>query len=132
MCVYIFLQSELNGMSGLVKFDHAGFRSNFVLDIVELSFESGLTKKGTWNSTEGLKLTHFPQNYGPSMDVENLQNKTFVVMIAMVSSFMLLVFIMCGFHKMSIVVEISVWQVVQYPRSFTNSLVDTTFPQNQI
>jgi ionotropic kainate glutamate receptor 2 len=70
-------QAEMRGLTGVVKFDSQGFRTNFVLDIVELS-KDGLKKIGTWNSTEGVNFT---RTYGEAYTqiVESLQNKTFVV-----------------------------------------------------
>ncbi|GLV43976.1 Kainate-type ionotropic glutamate receptor subunit 1D [Carabus blaptoides fortunei] len=68
---------EMAGLTGVIKFDHQGFRSDFVLDIVELN-KDGLKKIGTWNSTEGVNFT---RTYGEvyTQIVEILQNKTFVV-----------------------------------------------------
>lgn len=71
------------GLTGVIKFDHQGFRSDFVLDIVELN-KDGLKKIGTWNSTEGVNFT---RTYGEvyTQIVEILQNKTFVVTTILVS-----------------------------------------------
>ncbi|RZF32680.1 hypothetical protein LSTR_LSTR004108 [Laodelphax striatellus] len=68
---------EMRGLTGVIKFDNQGFRSNFVLDIVELNKE-GLSKIGTWNSSEGVNFT---RTYGEvyTQIVESLQNKTFIV-----------------------------------------------------
>ncbi|XP_050309100.1 glutamate receptor ionotropic, kainate 2 isoform X3 [Anthonomus grandis grandis] len=68
---------EMRGLTGVIKFDHQGFRSDFMLDIVELTRE-GLKKIGTWNSSEGVNFT---RTYGEaySQIVEIIQNKTFVV-----------------------------------------------------
>ncbi|KAJ8910748.1 hypothetical protein NQ315_017205, partial [Exocentrus adspersus] len=68
---------EMRGLTGVIKFDHQGFRSDFVLDIIELSRE-GLKKIGSWNSTEGVNFT---RTYGEvyTQIVEIIQNKTFVV-----------------------------------------------------
>ncbi|XP_046985312.1 glutamate receptor ionotropic, kainate 2 isoform X4 [Schistocerca americana] len=68
---------EMQGLTGVIKFDNQGFRSNFLLDIVELN-KDGLKKIGTWNSTEGVNFT---RTYGEvyTQIVESLQNKTFVV-----------------------------------------------------
>ncbi|XP_077295100.1 kainate-type ionotropic glutamate receptor subunit 1D isoform X2 [Arctopsyche grandis] len=68
---------EMKGLTGVIKFDHEGFRSDFSLDIVELS-KDGLRKVGTWNSSEGVNYT---RTYGESQKeiVEILQNKTLVV-----------------------------------------------------
>lgn len=74
----------MTGLTGLVKFDHEGFRTDFKLDILELTAE-GLMKKGTWNLTEGVNFTQtyeMEEPVGPSND---LRNVTFVVMISLVS-----------------------------------------------
>jgi ionotropic glutamate receptor len=75
---------EMRGLTGVIKFDHQGFRSDFVLDIIELSKE-GLKKIGTWNSTEGVNFT---RTYGEAYTqiVEIIQNKTFVVTTILVSA----------------------------------------------
>ncbi|XP_050461364.1 glutamate receptor ionotropic, kainate 2 isoform X3 [Cataglyphis hispanica] len=69
---------EMTGLTGIIKFDHQGFRSDFVLDIIELNSKEGLKKIGTWNSTKGINFT---RSYGDvyTQIVENLQNKTFIV-----------------------------------------------------
>uniref|UniRef100_A0A8D9ERV8 Glutamate receptor 1 n=1 Tax=Cacopsylla melanoneura TaxID=428564 RepID=A0A8D9ERV8_9HEMI len=68
---------EMQGLTGTIKFDNQGFRSNFLLEVIELSKE-GLQKIGTWNSTEGINFT---RTYGEAYTqiVESLMNKTFVV-----------------------------------------------------
>ncbi|XP_044006778.1 glutamate receptor ionotropic, kainate 2 isoform X4 [Aphidius gifuensis] len=69
---------EMKGLTGLIKFDHQGFRSDFMLDIIELNSKEGLKKIGTWNSTEGVNFTRtFGDVY--TQIVESLQNKTFIV-----------------------------------------------------
>lgn len=67
----------MRGLTGVIKFDHQGFRSDFTLDIIELTRE-GLKKIGTWNSTGGVNFT---RTYGEAYTqiVEIIQNKTFVV-----------------------------------------------------
>lgn len=74
----------MRGLTGVIKFDHQGFRSDFVLDIVELNSKEGLKKIGTWNSTEGVNFT---RTYGDvyTQIVESLQNKTFIVTTILVS-----------------------------------------------
>ncbi|XP_011872466.1 PREDICTED: glutamate receptor ionotropic, kainate 2-like [Vollenhovia emeryi] len=69
---------EMTGLTGIIKFDHQGFRSDFVLDIIELNNKEGLKKIGTWNSTKGINFT---RSYGDvyTQIVESLQNKTFIV-----------------------------------------------------
>ncbi|XP_050080616.1 glutamate receptor ionotropic, kainate 2-like isoform X3 [Anopheles maculipalpis] len=68
---------EMRGLTDVIKFDHQGFRSDFVLDIVELG-PQGLRKSGTWNSTSGVNFT---RTYGEQQKeiVEILQNKTLIV-----------------------------------------------------
>ncbi|GBP84886.1 Glutamate receptor ionotropic, kainate 2 [Eumeta japonica] len=68
---------EMKGLTGVIKFDHQGFRSDFTLDIIELT-RDGLYKTGTWNSSEGVNYT---RSYGENQRhiVEILQNKTLIV-----------------------------------------------------
>lgn len=68
---------EMRGLTDVIKFDHQGFRTDFVLDIIELS-PSGLRKCGTWNSTQGVNLT---RTYGDQQKEikEILANKTLIV-----------------------------------------------------
>lgn len=75
-------QSEMEGLTGLIKFDTAGFRSNFQLDIVRVT-ENGLKKIGIWNSTNDVEwlLEARPQK---SEEELSLQNKTFLILIAIV------------------------------------------------
>lgn len=81
--IYDLLQVEMRGLTGVIKFDHQGFRSDFMLDIVELTRE-GLKKIGTWNASEGVNFT---RTYGEAYTqiVEIIQNKTFVVTTILVS-----------------------------------------------
>ncbi|XP_071445424.1 glutamate receptor ionotropic, kainate 2-like [Hetaerina americana] len=78
--------SEMKGLSGVIHFDNQGFRTNFVLNIVELT-EQGLNQIGTWNSSEGLNLT---RSHSGSIGsgyitehMESLQNKTFIILTAL-------------------------------------------------
>ena len=70
-------QVEMRGLTGTIKFDNQGFRTNFVLDIIDLS-RDGLRKIGTWNSTSGVNFT---RTYGEEYTqiVESLHNKTMIV-----------------------------------------------------
>jgi len=78
----------MRGLTGVIKFDHQGFRSDFMLDIVELT-RDGLKKIGTWNASEGVNFT---RTYGEEYTqiVEIIQNKTFVVTTILVRAFTLL------------------------------------------
>jgi ionotropic kainate glutamate receptor 2 len=68
---------EMRGLTDVIKFDHQGFRTDFVLDIIELS-PAGLRKVGTWNSTQGVNLTR-SYNEQQREIKEILANKTLVV-----------------------------------------------------
>lgn len=76
---------EMKGLTNVIKFDHQGFRSDFILDIVELS-PGGVRKIGTWNSSmpEGINFTRtFSQK---QQEIEaNLKNKTLIVTTILVS-----------------------------------------------
>ncbi|RZF41431.1 hypothetical protein LSTR_LSTR000145 [Laodelphax striatellus] len=74
--------SELKGLSGLIKFDHQGFRTNFKLDIIELT-STGLRKKGSWNTTEGVNLTAIASGSSGDQGAEDLRNMTFIVLTAL-------------------------------------------------
>ena len=73
----------MEGLSGRIKFDGAGFRSDFTLDNVELERE-GLVKVGTWDPSNG---ANFTRNYSKTTTevVESLQNKTLIVSTILVS-----------------------------------------------
>ncbi|XP_063242515.1 glutamate receptor ionotropic, kainate 2 [Bacillus rossius redtenbacheri] len=79
---------EMPGLTGVIKFDNQGFRSNFALDVVELS-KDGLVKIGTWNSTEGVNFTR-TYNEAYTQIVESLQNKTLVVTTILSSPYCML------------------------------------------
>lgn len=76
----------MEGLTGLIKFDTAGFRTNFQLDIVRVT-EDGLKKIGIWKSTNASKwsVEWLLESQPPKFDVElSLQNKTFIILIAIV------------------------------------------------
>lgn len=68
---------EMRGLTDVIKFDHQGFRTDFVLDIIELS-PNGLRKCGTWNSTQGVNLTRTYTDLQKEIK-EILANKTLIV-----------------------------------------------------
>lgn len=68
----------------MVKFDNEGFRSDILLDIVELT-AGGITKVGYWNSSENLNITR-PEREEVVQQIEgSLKDKSFRVLIALVS-----------------------------------------------
>lgn len=83
--VLFFSQVELRGLTNLIKFDNQGFRTDFLLDIVELS-TNGMRKVGTWNSTQGVNFTRTFSEQQIEI-VENLRNKTLVVTMILVCAY---------------------------------------------
>ena len=74
----------MRGLTGVIKFDQHGLRSNFELEIVELK-KDGLVKVGTWTEMNGVNFTrNFTESY--TEIVESLQNKTLIVTTIFVSS----------------------------------------------
>ena len=74
---FSFLQVEMEGLSGNIRFDSRGSRSDFDLEIVELKKE-GLVKVGMWNQGSGANFTrNFTESY--SEIVESLHNKTLII-----------------------------------------------------
>lgn len=74
----------MTGLTGTIKFDQHGLRTDFQLEIVELK-KDGLVKVGIWQENKGVNFTrNFTESY--SEIVESLQNKTLVVTTIYVSS----------------------------------------------
>lgn len=72
----------MKGLTGLIKFHTNGFRSDFQLDIIRLGNE-GLKTIGAWNSTNGIEWFPDPPPLVGEGE-EDLANKTFIVIIAVV------------------------------------------------
>ncbi|CAH0558938.1 unnamed protein product [Brassicogethes aeneus] len=73
--------STYNGLTGLINFNHEGFRSDFSLEIYELK-EGGIPMIGTWNASSGINITR----QGKIVDEDNLSslhNRTFIVITAL-------------------------------------------------
>ncbi|XP_070167336.1 glutamate receptor ionotropic, kainate 2-like isoform X1 [Polyergus mexicanus] len=77
-----YMRSEqINGLSGVIKFDTAGFRSEFQLDIVSLK-NQGLRKIGRWETNIGIQWK--PEHRIPGVDDEKtLRDKHFLVLISL-------------------------------------------------
>ena len=85
---------EMDGLTGKVKFDQRGLRTDFTLEIVELKRQGLtkvgsldhnkslnpkiLTKVGSWHDQHGFKFLNQPAE-SRSEVVESLENKTLVV-----------------------------------------------------
>ncbi|KAJ1530820.1 hypothetical protein ONE63_005667 [Megalurothrips usitatus] len=86
--------TEVHGLSGLVKFDSAGRRSQVAVELVELS-ERGLEKVAVWNTTDGINMTRAPHkahaapDWLPSTN-SAVFNRTLVVLIAMTPPYAML------------------------------------------
>ena len=68
---------EIHGLTGLVKFDQYGLRTDFSLDIVELH-KSGLEKVGTWHDRFGIEFDRLT-SLKSSEPKKTIENKTIVV-----------------------------------------------------
>ena len=67
-------QVEYHGLSGEMHFDINGFRSNFVLELLEKQRDH-LVKTGIWSPETGVNYTRTAAE-GEAQIVEKLQNKT--------------------------------------------------------
>jgi hypothetical protein len=105
----------MHGLTGVIQFDNEGFRTNIMLDIMELSY-IGLERVGTWSAKDGLNIIRAVLPTSPHHS-ENLQNRTFRVITALVSS--LLLKLRCtkprGTEK---TVEIIIWLGLFKPGSY--------------
>lgn len=73
----------MKGLTGTIKFDQRGLRTDFQLEIIELK-KDGLVMVGEWTEKAGVNITrNFTESY--SEIVESLQNKTLIVTTIYVS-----------------------------------------------
>lgn len=72
-------QVEMKGLTNLIKFDNQGFRTDFLLDIIELS-SAGIRKIGDWNSTQGVNFTRSFDEQQQEI-VDNLKNKKLIISV---------------------------------------------------
>ncbi|VEN63255.1 unnamed protein product [Callosobruchus maculatus] len=70
----------VKGLTGLVKFDIEGFRTDFNVDIMELS-QGGLINVGQWNSLRRSLNTYRPEKISTRIGADDLFNRTFTVII---------------------------------------------------
>ncbi|XP_066583373.1 glutamate receptor ionotropic, kainate 2-like [Prorops nasuta] len=77
-----FMRStEMDGLTGKIKFDTTGLRSTFNLDILRL-LNTGLSKVASWNITEGIAIEKTKSNTTVRNEELSLQNRTFIVLIS--------------------------------------------------
>ncbi|XP_068223506.1 glutamate receptor ionotropic, kainate 2-like [Palaemon carinicauda] len=79
---------QVNGLTGLIKFDTEGFRRDVSLDIVELTKE-GLIKVGRWDPTNGANYTRSFSEVQQGI-VDSLQNKTLIIASVLASPYTML------------------------------------------
>ncbi|XP_064610198.1 glutamate receptor-like isoform X2 [Liolophura sinensis] len=70
-------QTEFTGITGKVAFDEHGFRKDYTLDILELSYRRLPTKIGTWNQRDRY-LTDRPRPHD-MYRIEDFSNTTYIV-----------------------------------------------------
>ncbi|RXG61714.1 Glutamate receptor ionotropic, kainate 2 [Armadillidium vulgare] len=78
---------NISGLTGEVEFDSLGFRTNFELEIIELSIE-GFTKVGTWSKKKGTNYTRTYQDIH-NKTIEGLRNRTLIVSFAFNSPYVM-------------------------------------------
>lgn len=75
---------EIEGLTGHIKFDHHGQRSEFSLELYELQ-SIGVKGIGTWNSSIGLNIDRYQPLTSFNSEELPLNNKSFKVLTAIVS-----------------------------------------------
>ena len=76
------LQMELDGLTGPIKFDSQGLRTNFHLNLIELQSD-GLNAVGTWNLVDGANFSRM--HAGVHNQDDSLFNRTLIVTSVVVS-----------------------------------------------
>lgn len=79
------LQTVIKGLTGEIKFDNKGIRSQIQLDVLELQ-EMGLQKVGSWNNTAKLNMTRDGVPSQVDEGSQSLSNTTFTVITSLVSN----------------------------------------------
>ncbi|KAL3280164.1 hypothetical protein HHI36_017664 [Cryptolaemus montrouzieri] len=77
---------SFEGMTGFNKFDNAGYRSAFLMEVVELQ-ETGMIKVGTWTAGGGYNLARMGINTSTTDQGESLANMNFTVQITLTKPF---------------------------------------------
>ena len=69
---------EFMGLTGPIKFDNRGLRTQFEMDLMELQVD-GLERVGSWNSLDHLMSGRKPANIDSEANSDPMANKTFVI-----------------------------------------------------
>lgn len=73
----------LNGLTGPIRFDYEGLRTDFQLEVIELSV-SGMQQIGQWSTEGGFEMNRPAPAHTLEPDMRSLMNKSFVVVTAIV------------------------------------------------
>lgn len=76
-------QMAVHGITGELKFDVEGRRSNIVTQILELNAH-GLSPIGTWNPNDGIAISRQPSENFIDSENSSLRNRTFIVLTVLV------------------------------------------------
>lgn len=81
------MQKSIEGLTGTIKFDNEGLRSDFALEVVELGVD-GLVPIGIWEFSKGytLKKNYEVKKLEEEPDDGRLSHKSFVVITCLVCS----------------------------------------------
>ncbi|XP_030369659.1 glutamate receptor ionotropic, kainate 2 isoform X2 [Scaptodrosophila lebanonensis] len=71
----------LNGLTGTIQFDYEGLRTDFTLEVIELTV-SGMQKIGEWSGKDGFQMNRPAPAISMEPDMRSLVNKSFVVITA--------------------------------------------------
>ncbi|XP_022900361.2 glutamate receptor ionotropic, kainate 2-like [Onthophagus taurus] len=78
MTIYNYMKTlTVDGLTGTIKLDNEGFRSDFNLDLIELA-EEGVFTVATWNMTDGIQKKLSPIDKVINGEY-SLQNRSFIV-----------------------------------------------------
>ncbi|KAI8046451.1 hypothetical protein M5D96_002661 [Drosophila gunungcola] len=71
----------LSGLTGPIRFDYEGLRTDFELEVIELAV-SGMQKIGQWSAEDGFEENRPAPAHSLEPDMRSLVNKSFVVITA--------------------------------------------------
>ncbi|XP_026332731.1 glutamate receptor 1-like [Hyposmocoma kahamanoa] len=71
-------KTEIEGLTGIIRFDEAGHRRNFSLQVLEMTLSGDMVKIGTWYDDKGLRPLN-PKSRPESVTGWYDRNKTYIV-----------------------------------------------------
>lgn len=71
------IQIKIRGLTGNISFDDSGFRRNFTIDVVRMTFNSEMTKVAQWSEIDRLQSVAAKYNRIPHES--NVENRTYIV-----------------------------------------------------